>query len=101
MPEVYTKQEVDELLAEALAPILKELAERRAGAGVIWVDQQEAMKLTGRSVGWFYQNRTNGKLPIALMPPEEGSQRLRFSYADCVAYGRKHGHLPPAHLMLD
>lgn len=96
--EVYSKQEVDALLAEALAPILQELAERRAGAGTIWIDQQQAMELTGRSSGWFYQNRVSGRLPITLMPPEDGSQRLRYSYADCVAYGRKHGHLPPAHL---
>lgn len=96
MPEMYTKQEVDDAILAAVGPLKAEIKELKGEVGTVWIDQEDAQKLTGRSYSWFYQNRTAGTLPITMMPRTHGSRRVKYSRADCIAYGRKHGYLPPA-----
>lgn len=65
-----------------------------------WVPLEEAMRLTGRSRGWFYDRRDKVSLPITMQPRSEANKRTMYLRSDCVSYGRSIAILPPAHLQL-
>ena len=92
--EVYTKVEVDELIHEAITPLVRMIQELQS-AIPDWVKLEEAQRLTGRSRSWFYEQRNAGTLPITLLPRTEGSRRTMYSRKDCLAYGIQHAILPP------
>ncbi len=96
MVEVYTKKEVDDLqqkLWEVIHTLRQQVDLLEAGQSD-WVPLEEAMRLTGRSRSWFYEQRGLYKLPIAMLPRTEGSRRTMYSRADCVAYGRRNSISP-------
>lgn len=97
MVELYTKPEIDALLA----PLQRRLLQLATAFCALkesqseWVTQEEACRLAGRSRRWFTQRRMTDTLPIAMQPRTADNGRIFFLRADCVKYARENRILPP------